>query len=131
MEEYKFHENTDESEIERIYNHIGRVIDKINKRSFNKIFNLELDDMINTTFDGFTYLIPYFLIDDSFIQINYREVEDFFMNEYSDMMIVEVDDRQEYIAVSIETNMNHEPFRNTLDLDDESFELWFKLRYGS
>lgn len=130
MEEFKL-EDLNDQDIQKIYNHIGRIINKINKRSFNKTFNLELDDFINTSFDGYTYLIPLFSIDDSFIQLNYDEIGDFLMEQYGDMVIIEWANTQEYIAVAFEVNINHESFRNTLDLDDESFDLWFKLQYGT
>ena len=128
MEEFKFNpENQDE--VKKIYTHIERVINKINDLSFNKTFKLELS---STTFEGYAYLIPHFLIDDSFIELNYIEIGDFFMENYQDIIVVEADDfNNHYIVANLEASMNLESFRNTIDLDDKGFDLWFKFQYGT
>jgi hypothetical protein len=105
--------------------HIERIIDEINKKFFNESFKL-IPDPLNI---DFTYLSPMFNINDSeFILLNYEYMGEYF-RKFEKLINILVDKKYEIISTYTNDNLNLEQFRQTMDMDDDEFALWFRFNY--
>jgi hypothetical protein len=117
---------------EKIYNHYKRILDKVNKVSdYNDIFYLELPkfDIIFADEDEFIKIFHVFIIEGKkYLRLDYDELFDEIENRFKDLFYI--NKYADLLYTYLHENTSIKNFMDTLDMDNESFELWFKLNYG-
>jgi hypothetical protein len=120
---------TEETKL-KIYNHLKRIFSLINKVEFEGSLKLELQEFKEIYSNYYIYLIPHSNFPgDDFFEVNFEEVASYLNKKYKNMMSFKGDNREGFIITYFDRSLELAQFINTMDLDDISFELWFKLEY--
>jgi hypothetical protein len=117
---------------EKIKNHVERIFKLIFKYDDALSKNLEVRYSFNEKYVRAILTTNY-----DFLEIDFEKVEEYINNVYGELIKVEFTNGFiRNISVNIMRNLYQEAanfkkflFHNTIDMDDEAFELWFKLRF--
>jgi hypothetical protein len=123
----------EEIEDHLIEKHIIRILNNIVENSeLGKYLSLDISLGVGLK-KGLIILRFHLKKKDPFHSTNNGEIYRFIRNKYTRLLFIEIDFNQD-ILVSIESvklqTVRIPEFDQTLFMDDETFELWFKLNYG-